>query len=143
MEKYFYVRTGGASALEDDDLTGSTVYPISAFRGMCSGTAAVTGAVTDDDNAVSLFFTPKGVVAGGGEDQALTNNVDVVVLACAQYGQKLVMRNLVAAMQGQPHGGKNAGFITLYDGYADIPSTDPATDIVGVTGSTVLHNANA
>ena len=140
MEKYFYVRTGGASALEDDDLTGSTVYPVSAFRGMCSGTAAVTGAVTDDDDAVSLFFTPKGVVAGGGEDQALTNNVDVVVLACAQYGQKLVMRNIVAAMKGHPH---SAGFITLFDGYADIPATDPATDIAGVTGSTVLHNANA
>ena len=140
MSKYFYVRTGGASATEDDDLTGSTIYPVSAFRGMCSGTAAVTGGVTDDDNALSLFFTPKGVVAGGGEDQALTNNVDVVVLACAQYGQKLVMRNIVAAMKGHPH---DVGFITLFDGYADKLATDPITDIAGVTGSTVLHNANA
>ena len=140
MSKYFYVRTGGATALEDDDLTGSTIYPVSAFRGMCSGTAAVTGTVTDSNTTLSLFFTPKGVVAGGGEDQALSNNVDVVVLTVAQYGQKLVMRNIVAAMKGHPH---DTGFITLYDGYADIPATDSATDIVGVTGSTVLHNANA
>tara|TARA_R110000823_G_C15594119_1_gene464584 strand:- start:55 stop:483 length:429 start_codon:yes stop_codon:yes gene_type:complete len=141
MEKYLYVRVGGASATEVDEATGSTVYPASAFRGMCSGTSDQKGAVTDDDNALSLFFTPKASSGAGGDaDDAQGDNVDVVVLACAQYGQKLVMRNIADAMNGHPN---STGFITLYDGYADIPTTDLATDIAGVTGATVLHVENA
>ena len=132
MENYLYVRTGGATATEDDDLTGSTVYPVSAFRGMCSGTSDETGTVTDDDNALSLFFTPKGVISTDADG---ASELDVIVLACAQYGQKAVMQNLTAAMAA-PYSGK---FITLFDGYADKPAIDPTTDIVGVTGSTVIH----
>tara|TARA_R100000995_G_scaffold55413_1_gene27264 strand:+ start:86 stop:523 length:438 start_codon:yes stop_codon:yes gene_type:complete len=144
MEKYFYVRVGTGTATEDDEVTGSTVYPVSAFRGMCTGTSDQKGAVTDDDDALSLFFTPKASTGAGGDaDDVQGDNVDVIVLACAQYGQKAVMRNLVAAMQGHPHGGKHGGFITLFDGYDDKPSVDPSTDIVGVTGATVLHVENA
>ena len=132
MDNYLYVRTGGASATEDDDLTGSTVYPVSAFRGMCSGTSDETGTVTDDDDALSLFFTPKGVISTDADG---ASELDVIVLACAQYGQKAVMQNLTAAMAA-PYSGK---FITLFDGYADKPAIDPTTDIVGVTGSTVIH----
>jgi len=132
MENYLYVRTGGATATEDDDLTGSTIYPVSAFRGMCSGTSDETGTVTDDDNALSLFFTPKGVISTDADG---ASELDVIVLACAQYGQKAVMQNLTAAMAA-PYSGK---FITLFDGYADKPAIDPTTDIVGVTGSTVIH----
>jgi hypothetical protein len=142
MENYLYVRTGGATATEDDEVTGSTVYPVSAFRGMCSGTSTALGAVTDDDNALSLFFTPKGTVGNGGagdSDDGTGDHVDVVVLACAQYGQKAVMQNLTAAMAA-PYSGK---FITLYDGYADKPAADPTTDIDGVTGSTVIHTTSA
>tara|TARA_R110002012_G_C11303580_1_gene573655 strand:+ start:116 stop:541 length:426 start_codon:yes stop_codon:yes gene_type:complete len=140
MENYLYVRTGGVTATEDDEVTGSTVYPVSAFRGMCSGTSTQLGAVTDDDNALSLFFTTKGRTGGVGDvDDAAGDNVDVVVLACAQYGQKKVMANLVAAMAA-PFSGT---FITLYDGYADKPSADPTTDIEGVTGSTVIHVESA
>jgi hypothetical protein len=141
MEKYFYVRVGTGSATEDDEATGSTVYPVSSFRGMCAGTSDQKGAVTDDDDALSLFFTPKASTGSGGDaDDVQGDNVDVIVLACAQYGQKAVMRNLVAAMKGHPH---DAGFITLFDGYDDKPASDPTTDIVGVTGATVLHVENA
>jgi len=141
MEKYFYVRVGTATATEDDEATGSTLYPVSALRGMCSGTSDQKGAVTDDDNALSLFFTPKASTGSGGDaDDVQGDNVDVIVLACAQYGQKAVMRNIVSAMNSQPHG--NA-FITLFDGYADKPAPDPTSDITGVSGATVLHVENA
>ena len=140
MENYLYVRTGGVTATEDDEVTGSAVYPVSAFRGMCSGTSDQKGAVTDDDDALSIFLTPKASTGSGGDaDDVQGDNVDVIVLACAQYGQKAVMQNLVTAMQA-PYSGK---FITLYDGYADKPAADPTTDIEGVTGSTVLHVENA
>ena len=139
MENYLYVRTGGVTATEDDEVTGSTVYPVSAFRGMCSGTSTALGVVSDDDNALSLFFTPKGKTLSA-EDEAASDNVDVIVLACAQYGQKAVMKNLVAAMANTVPTGK---FITLYDGYADKPASDPTTDIAGVTGSTVIHTVAA
>ena len=91
-----------------------------------------TGTVTDDDNALSLFFTPKGVISTDADG---ASELDVIVLACAQYGRKVVMQNLTAAMAA-PYSGK---FITLFDGYADKPAIDPTTDIVGVTGSTVIH----
>ena len=131
MENYLYVRTGGASALEDDDLTGSTVYPVSAFRGMCSGTSDESGTVTDDDNALSLFFTPKGVISTDADG---ASELDVVVLACAQYGQKAVMKNILAAINGKH---ANEDFITLFDGYVDIAAGE-STGIPGVTGLTVV-----
>tara|TARA_R100001086_G_C11681580_1_gene215901 strand:- start:122 stop:541 length:420 start_codon:yes stop_codon:yes gene_type:complete len=138
VEKYLYFRVGGAAATEDDDATGSTYYPFSSLRGICSGTAAITGVVTDDDDAVSLFFTPKGVVAGGGEDQAKTNDVDVVVLACAQYGQKAVIDNLLAQMNHVSND-KNTTILKVFDGYVG----NTGEDMTGVTGCTVLHASNA
>ena len=111
---WFYFRNASSAAEEDDDLTGSTYYPLSALRGMCSGTAAITGAVTDDADAFSMFFTPKACVAGGGEDQALTNNVDVVVVAITtDNNQKAVMDAIMDKVVASPHG--NTGVITVLD----------------------------
>ena len=141
MENYFYVRVGTAAATEVDEATGSTLYPISSFRGMCAGASDQKGAVTDNDSKLSLFFTPKASTGSGGDaDDAQGDNVDVVVLDCAQYGQKAVMRELVAAMKGSP---LSDGFITLFDGYTNKPAADPTTSIPGVTGATVLHVENA
>ena len=92
------------------------------------------GAITDDDNAVSLFLKPI-MKTQTEEAQAGDADPDVLVLACAQYGQKLVMKHLLNAMNGHPH---HDGFITLYDGYDDKPSADPTTSIPGVTGITVV-----
>jgi hypothetical protein len=138
MERYFYFRNAASAAEEDDDATGSTYYPLSSFRGMCSGTAAVTGAVTDDADAFSMFFTPKAVVAGGGEDQALTNNVDVVVVAITtDNNQKEVMDAIMDKIVTHPHA---APVITVYDKNKGGTAVKLHDDIEGIT---VLHNANA
>jgi len=138
MERYFYFRNAASAAEEDDDLTGSTYYPLSAFRGMCSGTAAVTGAVTDDADAFSMFFTPKAVVAGGGEDQALTNNVDVLVVAITtDNNQKAVMDAIMDKIIAAPH---STPVITIYDKNKGGTAVKLHDDIEGIT---VLHNANA
>ena len=68
MERYLYFRQSSTLTDDHDEVTGSTVYPVSAFRGMCSGTSTQLGAVTDDDNALSLFFTCKGRLEGGNGD---------------------------------------------------------------------------
>ena len=136
---WFYFRNASSAAEEDDDLTGSTYYPLSSLRGMCSGTAAVTGAVTDDADAFSMFFTPKAVVAGGGENQALTNNIDVVVVAITtDNNQKAVMDAIMDKVIATPHG--NTGVITIFDNNKGGTDVKLHTDIEGIT---VLHNANA
>ena len=138
MERYFYFRNAASAAEEDDDATGSTYYPLSAFRGMCSGTSAVTGAVTDDADAFSMFFTPKAVVAGGGENQALTNNIDVVVVAITtDNNQKAVMDAIMDKIVTHPHA---APVITVYDKNKGGTAVKLHDDIEGIT---VLHNTNA
>ena len=133
-EKYLYFRVGTAAASEDDEATGSNVYPASHLMGMTSGTADGNGAVTDDDNALSLYLKPIRRIAGEIEADAGDGDPDVLVLACAQYGQKAVMKNILAAINGKH---ANEDFITLFDGYVDIAAGE-STGIPGVTGLTVV-----
>jgi hypothetical protein len=138
MEKFLYFRVGTATASEDDEATGSNVYPVANFMGACSGTSDANGAITDDDDAISIFLLP---IRKTQTDEATADDADpdVIVLACAQYGQKALIKKLLSKVNGGPH---DDGFITLYDGYADKPATDVASD-VGATGITVVHQQAA
>ena len=131
--KLLYFRVGTATASEDDEATGSNVYPDENFMGACSGTSDGNGAITDDDDAVSIFLKPIRKTQTQ-EDNAADADPDVIVLACAQYGQKALIKALLNKVNGGPH---DDGFITLYDGYADKPAADPTSDI-GATGITVV-----
>ena len=133
MEKYLYFRVGTATASEDDEATGSNLYPVSHFMGAVSGTSDGNGAVTDDDNAISLFLKPIRKTQTQ-EDNAADADPDVIVLACSQYGQRQLLRDLVAKINGGPH---DDNFITLFDGYADKPASAPTSD-VGATGLTIV-----
>ena len=133
MQKYLYFRVGGATATEDDNATGSNLYPVENFMGMCSGTADADCAITDDDNAVSVFMKPN-MKTQTAEVGTHDGDPDVYVLACAQYGQRQLMKDLVAKINGGPH---DDNFITLFDGYADKPASAPTSDI-GATGMTVI-----
>ena len=133
MEKYLYFRVGTATASEDDEATGSNLYPVSHFMGAVSGTSDGNGAVTDDDNAISLFLKPIRKTQTQ-EDNAADADPDVIVLACAQYGQRQLLKDLIAKINGGPH---DDNFITLYDGYLDKPASAPTSD-VGATGLTIV-----
>ena len=133
MEKYLYFRVGTATASEDDEATGSNLYPVSHFMGAVSGTSDGNGAVTDDDNAISLFLKPIRKTPTQ-EDNAGDADPDVIVLACSQYGQRQLMKDLIAKINGGPH---DDNFITLYDGYLDKPASAPTSD-VGATGLTIV-----
>ena len=133
MEKYLYFRVGTATATEDDEATGSNLYPVSHFLGATSGTSDANGAVTDDDNAISLYLKPIRKTQTQ-EDNAADADPDVIVLACAQYGQRQLLKDLIAKINGGPH---DDNFITLFDGYVDKPASAPTSD-VGATGLTIV-----
>lgn len=131
--KLLYFRVGTAAASEDDEATGTNVYPVENFMGACSGTSDGNGAVTDDDDAISLFLKP---IRKTQTDEA--NNADadpdVIVLACAQYGQKALLKKLLNKMNGGPH---DDNLVTLFDGYLNIAAGEPVSDI-GATGITIV-----
>ena len=133
MEKYLYFRVGTATATEDDEATGSNLYPVSHFLGAVSGTSDGNGAITDDDDAISLFLKPIRKTQTQ-EDNAADADPDVIVLACAQYGQRQLLKDLIAKINGGPH---DDNFITLFDGYVDKPASAPTSD-VGATGLTIV-----
>ena len=133
MEKYLYFRVGTATNTEDDEATGSNLYPVSHFMGAVSGTSDGNGAVTDDDDAISLFLKPIRKTQTQ-EDNAADADPDVIVLACSQYGQRQLLKDLIAKINGGPH---DDNFITLFDGYLDKPASAPTSD-VGATGLTIV-----
>ena len=133
MRKFLYFRVGTSAASEDDEATGSNMYPADHLLGMTSGTSDGNGAVTDDDNALSLFLKPIRKTQTD-EGNAADADPDVIVLACAQYGQRKVMNNLIAAINGHPH---TDGVVVVCDnGGGD--ETGTANRLEGVTGMTIV-----
>ena len=132
--KFLYFRVGTVTASEDDEATGSNVYPVENFLGATSGTSDANGAVTDDDNAVSIYLKPIRRIPGEIEGAAGDGDPDVIVLACSQYGQRQLLKDLLDKINGGPH---DNNFITLFDGYVDKPASAPTSDI-GATGLTIV-----
>ena len=131
--KLLYFRVGTATASEDDEATGTNVYPVENLMGACSGTSDADMTIADDDNAISLFLKPIRKTQTA-EDNAADADPDVIVLACAQYGQKVLLKKLLNKINGGPH---DDNLITLYDGYLGKPASDPVSDI-GATGITII-----
>ena len=140
MKKFLYFRKGTAAATEDDEATGSNVYPVENFMGAFSGTYTLNSGgsgddvITDDDNAITVFLKPIRKTQTA-EAQVNDADPDIIILACAQYGQKALIRKLLSKVNGGPH---DDNFITLYDGYVNIAAGEPTSD-VGATGITVLQ----
>ena len=134
MEKYLYFRADATVGNDDDETAGSKVYPVSAFRGMVSGTSTALGAVTDDADAFSMYFTPMGKTLSA-EDEAASDNVDVVVVAITtDNNQKAVMASVVSAMNSTaPHD----GFVEIFDA---VTGNSCDADIEGLT---VIHTQAA
>ena len=131
--KLLYFRVGTATASEDDNTTGSNFYPVENFMGACSGTSDADMTITDDDNAISVFLKPIRKTQTA-EVNAADADPDVIVLACAQYGQKVLLKKLLNKINGGPH---DDNLITLYDGYTNIAAGEPVSDI-GATGITIV-----
>ena len=131
--KLLYFRVGTAAASEDDEATVSNVYPVENLMGACSGTSDADMTITDDDNAISVFLKPIRKTQTAEVNNA-DADPDVIVLACAQYGQKLLLKTLLSKINGGPH---DDNLLTLYDGYTNIAAGEPVSDI-GATGITIV-----
>ena len=130
VEKWLYFRVGTAAASEDDEATGSNMYPASHLLGMTSGDAAANGAVTDADGRLSLYLKPIRKTQTAEVDDA-DANIDVIMLTCAQYGQRKVMNNLIAAINS---GGESV-IVVCDNGGGD--ETGTANRLEGITGMSI------
>ena len=143
MEKYLYFRKATSAAEDDDEVTGSTVYPLSSLRGICSGTATSRGVVTDDADAFSMFFTPKSMIgagAAGDTDDAGADNVDVVVVAITtDNNQKAVIQDLLQKIQHM-NDSKQEAFLTVFDAGAGGSAEKFNSDVEDIT---IIHNSPA
>ena len=134
MERYLYFRQSATLTDDHDEVTGSTIYPASAFAGACAGDSALGGAVADDDDRLSLFFKPKAKQPGGAgdADDASADYNDVVVLnLTAVNTQKAALTDLVNKIIGQPH---ISGMIDVFDAVTGV-------GIAGVSGIHVIEHS--
>lgn len=128
--KYLYFRSATAAANEDDDSTGSNLYPVSAIRGICAGTGSALGVITDDADAFTIFLEPKAISKTGGDaDDAGADNPDVLVVAITTDNNQ---KTVIEALVNEINFGSNA-MITLFDGGAGGAASSVHSDIEGIT----------
>ena len=133
MERYLYFRQSSTLTDDHDEVTGSNIYPASSFMGACSGDAALGGAITDDDDRMSLFFKPKAKQPGGAgdADDASADYNDIVVLTLTAVNtQKAALTDLVNKIYGQPH----------LNGLIDVFAAVTGNGITGVSGIHVIEH---
>jgi hypothetical protein len=127
MERFLYFRGVANLAADDDGTAGSLLMPASKLKGMAMGTGAITGVLTDDEDAFTLFFEPAGIGFDGDVD-AGDNDVDAVIIAIKTDNEpQPVMQAIVEAINTHPN---SDGFITIYD---SITGESVHADIEGVT----------
>jgi hypothetical protein len=130
-ETFLYIRGGTAVSSDQDETSGSIMYPLSSFRGMTAGDAAAggTGVITDDDDRFTMFFLPMSVAgAGTGAAASLTDDdMDVVVFDVTSGN--FDFKALYSEFAGLVNGTLSNGMVTIFDG---VTST-------GITGITAVH----
>ena len=115
METYLYFRdTDGTDVAADDDGTnGSIVFPLSSLKGMCMGSGATTGVITDDPDRFAIFFEPAGIGVGDGDSDVGDDDVDVInVDIKTDNTPQPVMKAIIEAANSHPN---SDGFIVIYD----------------------------
>ena len=128
METYLYFRDAANQAADDDGTEGSLLFPISALKGMCMGSGAITGTITEDEDRFAMFFEPAGIGAGDGDIDAGDNDVDVVNIDITTDNEpQPVMKAIVEAANSHPN---SDGFIIIYD---KVTGESVHPDIEGIT----------
>jgi|TARA_R100001460_G_scaffold72164_1_gene112914 hypothetical protein len=128
-EKYLYFRSD-ATLANDDDASGSILYPVSSLKGMCSGTAAATGVITTGDSVLHLAFQPQAIPTGVvGEDQGAAGDGDscdfINITITTANNQKAVMKSIVKAIKSSG----DDGFIEVFDANSGLKVDPDITSI--------------
>ena len=126
MEKFLYIRGGTSVAVDQDETSGSIMYPLSAFRGMTAGDSTnATGAITDDDDRFTMFFTPMSQTVGATSG-VTDNDCDLVVfdVTSGDFDFKGLYLEFVNLINAHPH---KTGMKTIFDGVT-------STGLTGITG---------
>ena len=128
METYLYFRDAANAAADDDSTEGSLLFPVSALKGMCMGSGAITGAITEDEDRFAIFFEPAGIGIGTGDSDAGDNDVDVVNVDFSTVNEpQPIMKAIVEAANSHPN---SDGFIVIYD---KVTGESVHPDISGIT----------
>ena len=128
METYLYFRDAANAAADDDSTEGSLLFPLSSLKGMCMGSGAITGAITDDPDRFAMFFEPAGIGNGVGDSDAGDNDVDVVNIDIyTDNTPQPVMQAIIEAANSHPN---SDGFIVIYD---KVTGESVHPDIEGIT----------
>ena len=128
METYLYFRDVANVAADDDGVAGSLLFPVSSLKGMCMGSGAITGVITEDEDRFAMFFEPAGIGVGKGDIDAGDNDVDVINVDITTDNEpQPVMQAIVEAANSHPN---SDGFIVIYD---SITGESVHSDIEGVT----------
>tara|TARA_X000001388_G_C2142757_1_gene89338 strand:+ start:108 stop:530 length:423 start_codon:yes stop_codon:yes gene_type:complete len=132
MDKFLYIRGGTAVSSDQDETSGSILYPLSSFRGMTAGDAAAggDGVITDDDDRFTMFFLPMSVAPSGtgATASATDDDMDVIVfdVTSGDFDFQKLYREFVSKINGE----HSNGLITIFDG---VNTAD------GLTGITAVH----
>ena len=134
METYLYFRDAANAAADDDGTEGSLLFPVSALKGMCMGSGAITGAITEDEDRFAIFFEPAGIGIGTGDSDVGDNDIDVVNVDFSTVNEpQPIMKAIVEAANSHPN---SDGFIVIYD---KVTGESVHPDISGIT---VVRAAN-
>ena len=129
MEKFIYFRQTSGVSGDQDETSGSVMYPLSHFKGMVAGDATdATGDITDDDDRFTMFFLPMSATATTGAAlDATDDDMDVVVFDVTSGD--FDFKALYEEFAGLVNGTHSSGMVTIFDG---LTST-------GITGITAVH----
>ena len=128
METYLYFRDVANLAADDDGVAGSLLFPLSALKGMCMGSGAITGVITEDEDRFAMFFETAGIGVGDGDIDAGDNDVDVINVDFSTVNEpQPIMKAIVEAANSHPN---SDGFIVIYD---SITGESVHPDISGLT----------
>lgn len=128
MEKFLYFRGATAVSADQDETSGSVIYPLSSLKAITAGDAADgEGTITDDDDRFTMFFECARVGTGnGGSATASADRVDHIVfdVTSGDFDFKDLYQDLVDLINDKPH---KSGMIVVFDGVT-------GTGVKGITG---------
>ena len=133
MEKYIYWRNTSGLSGDQDETSGSVMYPVSHILGISAGDGSTDaeGAITDDDNRFTIYLKPMRAAFADNTTGAGADRPDWVVFDTSggDTDFRLVFEELVGTMNSN----LSNGMITLFDG---VTGTGLSA-ITGIHGSQV------